>query len=138
MELFSKEFMSQYLWLIIIGVIVILALIGFIADKLGFLKKSEEHSDNSKDNDKKENEANYNKGLNDAVVDTVKNDEDIFNSFNNEEVKSEVKEISTPLEENIPSELYAPLENKKSVVKSDEKVSNEKVVDFSDDEVWKF
>ncbi len=138
MELFSKEFMSQYLWLIIIGVIVILALIGFIADKLGFLKKSEEHSDNSKDNDKKENKANYNKGLNDAVVDTVKNDEDIFNSFNNEEVKSEVKEISTPLEENIPSELYAPLENKKSVVKSDEKVSNEKVVDFSDDEVWKF
>lgn len=138
MELFSKEFMSQYLWLIIIGVIVILALIGFIADKLGFLKKSEEHSDNSKDNDKKENEANYNKGLNDAVVDTVKNDEDIFNSFNNEEVKSEVKEISTPLEENIPSELYAPLEDKKSVVKSDEKVSNEKVVDFSDDEVWKF
>jgi len=138
MELFSKEFMSQYLWLIIIGVIVILALIGFIADKLGFLKKSEEHSDNSKDNDKKENKANYNKGLNDAVVDTVKNDEDIFNSFNNEEVKSEVKEISTPLEEDIPSELYAPLENKKSVVKSDEKVSNEKVVDFSDDEVWKF
>ena len=138
MELFSKEFMSQYLWLIVICVIVILALIGFIADKLGFLKKSEEHSDNSKDNDKKENEANYNKGLNDAVVDTVKNDEDIFNSFNNEEVKSEVKEISTPLEENIPSELYAPLENKKSVVKSDEKVSNEKVVDFSDDEVWKF
>ena len=138
MELFSKEFMSQYLWLIIIGVIVILALIGFIADKLGFLKKSEEQIDNSKDNDKKENEANYNKGLNDAVVDTVKNDEDIFNSFNNEEVKSEVKEISTPLEEDIPSELYAPLEDKKSVVKSDEKVSNEKVVDFSDDEVWKF
>ena len=171
MNFLSMEFVTKYFWVIVIGIICFLALIGFIADKTGFLSKKKDLKDTpKKDEEKTLDVQNLERGLNDALSSATKEQDDIFSDFNNvEEVTNNTsKSDESTSKEEVPSELYAPLEDSTSKeeissepleentskeevpselyapleenTSKEEIPSEEKVVDFSDDddEVWKF
>ena len=139
------DFFSSYMWIIGLCVVIILAVIGFIADKTNFIDKQSKKRNSKKteetvNNTDSSSVGDLNRGLNDAFVnsisqnngaDNIQTSEDVFADLaqdTNPEDKNEVpSELFEPLgdtkktdDENIPSDLYEPIEesSKKPVEES--------------------
>lgn len=145
------EYMKDYIWVLVIAILVILALIGYIADKTNFINKQNGRKDSKDDKEnlskqKVEIMPNLNKGINDAYTQTTEEkkeekpiNDDIFASIKPSEEKAEdvPSDLYTPLENKvednltseIPSELYAPI----SDYKQDNNDDSEPVINTKQD-----
>lgn len=143
------DFFSSYMWIIGLCVVIILAVIGFIADKTNFIDKQSKKRNSKKteetvNNTDSSSVGDLNRGLNDAFVNSISQNngadniaqntqtsEDVFADLAQDtkpEDKNEVpSELFEPLgdtkktdDENIPSDLYEPIEesSKKPVEES--------------------
>ena len=141
--------MDNYVWFIVIGVIVLMAIIGYFADKTDFGRKTkEEKSDKVEKVDKKKNKKEKNKKVTKIEIDAKGIDELSKDVANKKNKKSEVNDIidnvnlEQPLEqplidvqdmplptanETVDQSLFAPLSDQPSEV-IDNTVNNETVV----------
>ena len=141
--------MDNYVWFIVIGVIVLMAIIGYFADKTDFGRKTkEEKSDKVEKVDKKKNKKEKNKKVTKIEIDAKGIDELTKGVANKKNKKSEVNDIidnvnlEQPLEqpltdvqdmplptanETVDQSLFAPLSDQPSEV-IDNTVNNETVV----------
>ena len=130
MEGITLEFLSEYyLWFIIGGIILVMAVIGYIADKTDFGRKNKISEENSKLKDEQENNNSITEAPN-AVVEEVSPQEqtvsdvvepiESINSISNEidvpmiedSVIDEIKVEEQPIDEKIESvQLGEDLEN---------------------------
>ena len=141
--------MDNYVWFIVIGVIVLMGIIGYFADKTDFGRKTkEEKSDKVEKVDKKKNKKEKNKKVTKIEIDAKGIDELSKDVANKKNKKSEVNDIidnvnlEQPLEqpltdvqdmplptanETVDQSLFAPLSDQPSEV-IDNTVNNETVV----------
>ena len=141
--------MDNYVWFIVIGVFVLMAIIGYFADKTDFGRKTKvEKSDKVEKVDKKKNKKEKNKKVTKIEIDAKGIDELSKDVANKKNKKSEVNDIidnvnlEQPLEqpltdvqdmplptanETVDQSLFAPLSDQPSEV-IDNTVNNETVV----------
>lgn len=109
------EFINMnYIWLIIIAVVILLALVGYIADKQGFsnnLKKKNDKKkmDVSKDNESKFVEINKDSKQEDKEITfdndnlNIENKEELTDDYDDSLMEEELEEIDEPLIEDLPN-----------------------------------
>lgn len=109
------EFINMnYIWLIIIAVVILLALVGYIADKQGFsnnLKKKNDKKkmDVSKDNESKFVEIDKDSKQEDKEITfgndnlNIENKEELTGDYDDSLMEEELEEIEEPLIENLPN-----------------------------------
>ena len=110
------EFINMnYIWLIIIAVIILLALVGYIADKQGFSNNLKNKSDkkkkidDSKDDDSKLLEIDKNLKQEDKKINldnenlNIENKEELTDDYDYSLMEEELEEIDEPLIEDLPS-----------------------------------
>ena len=137
--------MDNYVWFIVIGVIVLMAIIGYFADKTDFGRKTkEEKSDKVEKVDKKKNKKEKNKKVTKIEIDAKGIDEltkgvankknkksevnDIIDNVNLEQPLTDVQDMPLPTaNETVDQSLFAPLSDQPSEV-IDNTVNNETVV----------
>lgn len=109
------EFINMnYIWLIIIDVVILLALVGYIADKQGFsnnLKKKNDKKkiDDSKDDDSKLLEIDKNLKQEDKKINldnenlNIENKGELTDDYDDSLMEEELEEIDEPLIEDLPN-----------------------------------
>ena len=106
---------ENYVWFIVTFVVIVMAIIGYFADKTDFGRKIEkkEKKQNNKKNEKIKVEA---KGINELTQNIVENNKDAVstnqdeNIVNIDQIKEQEKLDPMPIDnENIDQSLFAPL-----------------------------
>lgn len=106
---------ENYVWFIVAFVVIVMAIIGYFADKTDFGRKIEkkEKKQNNKKNEKIKVEA---KGINELTQNIVENNKDAVstnqdeNIVNIDQIKEQEKLDPMPIDnENIDQSLFAPL-----------------------------
>lgn len=154
---------ENYVWFIVAFVVIVMAIIGYFADKTDFGRKIEkkEKKQNNKKNEKIKVEA---KGINELTQNIVENNKDAVstnqdeNIVNIDQIKEQEKLEPMPIDnENIDQSLFAPLTDTPSKEQTNDAVNspvelknieptninneginnNEKNVS-EDEDIWKF
>lgn len=154
---------ENYVWFIVAFVVIVMAIIGYFADKTDFGRKIEkkEKKQNNKKNEKIKVEA---KGINELTQNIVENNKDAVstnqdeNIVNIDQIKEQEKLDPMPIDnENIDQSLFAPLtdtpskEQTNDVVNSpvelknieptninNEGINNNEKNVSEDEDIWKF
>lgn len=154
---------ENYVWFIVAFVVIVMAIIGYFADKTDFGRKIEkkEKKQNNKKNEKIKVEA---KGINELTQNIVENNKDVVstnqdeNIVNIDQIKEQEKLEPMPIDnENIDQSLFAPLtdtpskEQTNDVVNSpvelknieptninNEGINNNEKNVSEDEDIWKF
>ena len=154
---------ENYVWFIVTFVVIVMAIIGYFADKTDFGRKIEkkEKKQNNKKNEKIKVEA---KGINELTQNIVENNKDAVstnqdeNIVNIDQIKEQEKLDPMPIDnENIDQSLFAPLTDTPSkeqindVVNSpvelknieptninNEGINNNEKNVSEDEDIWKF
>ncbi|HIS90282.1 MAG TPA: hypothetical protein IAC20_01305 [Candidatus Faecisoma merdavium] len=154
---------ENYVWFIVAFVVIVMAIIGYFADKTDFGRKIEkkEKKQNNKKNEKIKVEA---KGINELTQNIVENNKDAVstnqdeNIVNIDQIKEQEKLEPMPIDnENIDQSLFAPLtdtpskEQTNDVVNSpvelknieptninNEGINNNEKNVSEDEDIWKF
>jgi len=154
---------ENYVWFIVAFVVIVMAIIGYFADKTDFGRKIEkkEKKQNNKKNEKIKVEA---KGINELTQNIAENNKDVVstnqdeNIVNIDQIKEQEKLDPMPIDnENIDQSLFAPLtdtpskEQTNDVVNSpvelknieptninNEVINNNEKNVSEDEDIWKF
>lgn len=149
---------DNYIWFIVVGIIIIMAVIGYIADKTDFgrklsIQKEERPKKEKKVKEKKEKIKVQPKGINELTQEVVDN-----NKVNDLTI-NEIKQDNPVNNENIDQSLFAPLtdDNVNEVIQQpDEQIEKEELKNIEptklenpipennnqpvaeDEDIWKF
>ena len=153
-------FVNNYVWFIIGGVVILMAIIGYIADKTDFGRKGKEEKPKvekpKKEKEKKEKIKVEAKGINELTQEVTKNN-NLSVQENKETGVIDPIQSSQAINENINQDLFAPLTDNpnENTLKTNETVENIELknvepsklenptqdgnqVVTEDDDIWKF
>ena len=123
---------SNYIWLIIIAVVLLLALIGYIAEKNGFGKKLEKIPEKKEDTLEAIKESVLDEKTEEPIEEISENNiEETPNDEVEEDSELTSEKVDNSNEENIDEDLYAPLGDQE--FKNDEEEKDDvETFDFTD------
>lgn len=138
---------ENYLWILISIIVVLMGIVGYIADRTGFIKKSEKPKQPKQSKQVKEKNTNQmeqpiiieDKGIDELLKNSEKNTSQM------EKEENINSDISTPLEENanieeVDQSLFAPLESNETELKSVDVTPLEEIdnAPSTEEDIWKF